>query len=123
MASIRDKITTNAQGFLQPGEQVQAGFPAQTKNGYWVPLTGFFGFVFINKYRNVIATDRRILLTDAGRWSTAKSKSVIAEFPRSTSLGDPKGVWWKTEALGQTLYIHKRFHKDVEAANAARTPT
>jgi hypothetical protein len=43
---------------------------------------------------------------------------VVNELPRSTRIGPPKGVWFKTDALGERLYVAKRFFKDVEAADA-----
>ncbi len=117
--AIRDKIASKAQPFLQPGEQVQAAFAGQTFNGYWALLSWLI-VLFKNAYRSVVVTDRRIVVMDTGRFSQTAAKSVIRELPRSTQLGQPSGLWWKTEALGERLYIHKRFHKDVIAADASR---
>lgn len=116
---IREKIATNAQTLLQPGEQVQAVVPAQTKSG-WLGAVGALWLILFNRYRPIVVTDRRIVLTDAGRWGMGKPTSIVGEFPRSTVLGAPKGMWWKTDALGQTLYVHRRFHKDVEQADSLR---
>jgi len=33
----------------------------------------------------------------------------------------PSGLWWRCETLGEPVYIHKRFHKDVTRADAALT--
>jgi hypothetical protein len=43
----------------------------------------------------------------------------VRELPRATRIGPASGLWWKCESLGEKLYVHKRFHKDVEAADAA----
>lgn len=121
MASIREKISTNAQPLLAPGEQIQAVIPAQTKSG-WLGALGAIVLLFANRYQPIVVTDRRILITDAGRWGMAKPRSVVAELPRSTAFGTPKGMWWKwqPESRSTPLYIHKRFHKDVEQADAKR---
>ena len=76
--------------------------------------------LIVNSYSPVLVTDRRILLLDSGKWSLGKPKSITAEFPRQIKLGPPSGLWWKCTALGDSkVYVHKRFHKDVEAADAA----
>jgi len=55
--------------------------------------------------------------------TAAVVNEVLAELPRSTTIGEPHGLWWKCETLGEKLYINKRFHKDVRAADelASRT--
>lgn len=65
-------------------------------------------------------TDRRILVLDSGRWSATKATAVVRELPRSTRIGPPTGtIWYRTESLGETLRIHRRFHADIERADAA----
>ncbi len=113
---IRDKIVNNAQSFLDPGEQVQAAFAGQTFSQYWAILSWLI-LLFKNGYRSVIVTDRRILVMNTGRWSMTKAKSVLRELPRDTVIGPASGLWWKSETLGERLYVHKRFHKDVTLAD------
>ena len=115
--AIRDKMRANAQPFLQPGETVQAVFGAQTKS-MWFAVLSIWIIVLSNAYRVVIATDRRILVCQTGRMSMTPVKAVLHEFPRSTRIGPAGGLWYKCETLGEPLYIAKRFHKDVEAADA-----
>lgn len=117
--AIRDKIQANAQPHLEPGEQIQAVWPCQSHSAWLMVATGVIPFVIFNKYMTVVATDRRILVGDSGRWTTTKFKSVLAEVPRQTAIGPASGLWYKTEALGLTARIHKRFHKDVAEADAA----
>jgi hypothetical protein len=116
---IRDKITANVQEFLQPGEHVQAVIPAQTKSG-WLGAIGALWLLLFNRYRPVVVTDQRILITDSGKWGMGKPRAVVAELPRSTAIGPLKGLWSKCDTLGQRLYINKRFHKDAEQADAMR---
>ena len=35
-------------------------------------------------------------------------------------IGPARGLWYKSERLGERLYVHKRFHKDIAQADAAR---
>lgn len=117
--SIRERITENARPLLEPGEQIQAVIPAQTKSG-WLGALGGIALVFFNRYRPVLVTDRRIVITDAGRWAQSKPKEIVASMPRSTQIGPASGIWWKSSSLGQTLYINQRFHKDVVLADSLR---
>ena len=116
--AIRDKMRANAEPFLQPGETVQAVFGAQTTS-QWFALISYWIIIIRNSYRVIVVTDRRILVGRSGRFTTTPIKEVLAEVPRSTRIGPPSGLWYKTNALGETLYIAKRFHKDVEAADQA----
>ena len=117
--AIREKIKEKAQGLLEPGEQIQAVIPAQTRNG-WLGALGIIWLIFTNRYRPVVVTDRRIAITDSGKWAMAKPTTIVASLPRNTQIGPASGIWWKSTTLGQTLYVHKRFHKDVELADSLR---
>ena len=117
--ALRDKIAANSAKFLEPGEQIQSTFVAQTASQFLI-LIGVLPFILVNKYRCVVATDRRILLLDAGKLTTTKPKSIVRALPRSTRIGPFSGaLWYVTGNLGETLRIHKRFQKDMEAADAA----
>ena len=117
--AIRDKIKEKAQGLLEPGEQIQAVIPAQTRNG-WLGALGIVWLIFTNRYRPIVVTDRRIAITDSGKWAMAKPTTIVASLPRNTQIGPAKGIWWKSMTLGQPLFIHKRFHKDVDLADSVR---
>ncbi len=117
--AIRERITQNVQHLLEPGEQIQAVIPSQTKSG-WLGALGFIWLIFLNRFRPIVVTDRRIAITDSGRWAQGKPTTIVASIARSTQIGPPQGLWWKCQSLGQPLYIHKRFHKDVEQADALR---
>ena len=114
--AIRDKIAANVQSHLSPGEQIQAVIPAQTFSGWWAALSWLI-VLFKNSYRAVVATDRRILVFDTGKMTMGTPKRLLRELPRATRIGPASGLWYKTEALGEKLYVHKRFHKDVAAAD------
>ena len=115
--AIRDKIAKNVQPHLQPGEQIQVVFAGQTMSG-WVALFGVIFLLLGNAYRTVAVTDRRIVVFNSGKMTTTKAKSIVMEIPRGTQIGPASGLWWKCTTLGTKLCVHKRFHKDIEKADA-----
>jgi hypothetical protein len=115
--AIRDKMRANAAHILQPGETIQAIFSAQTTSQYFA-LISYWIIIFKNAYRVVVVTDRRIVVCRSGRLRVTLVKDIVTELPRSTRIGPPSGLWWRCETLGERLYVHRRFHKDVNAADA-----
>jgi hypothetical protein len=114
--ALRDKLRANAAHVLQPGENIQSVFCAQTTSQYFA-LISYWIILFSNAYRVVVVTDRRILVCSSGRVTMTPVKEVLRELPRNTRIGPPSGLWWRCETLGEKLYINKRFHKDVNAAD------
>jgi hypothetical protein len=114
--AIRDKLRNNAMPLLQPGETLQTVIPAQTVSQYFA-LISFWIIIFKNAYRNLVVTDRRILLCRSGRFSLSPVKEVVSEFPRGTRIGPTHGLWYRCDAFGDKIYIHKRFFKDVAIAD------
>jgi hypothetical protein len=119
--ALRDTLRANAEPLLAPGEQVQAVFCAQTAN-QWFALVSFWIILLTNAYRVVVVTDRRILSCRSGRFRMTPVKEVVHELPRDTLIGPAHGIWYRTEALGERLYVNKRFHKDIAAADAEVRP-
>lgn len=117
---MNKKLEKNVQPQLEPGETLQAVFPAQGGINPWMlAFTGYLIFMWLAKYVIVAVTDKRIVVFKASPLATTKPKEVLATFPRDTNLGSVSGIWGKIELGGTKYYVHKRFHKEVEAANAA----
>ncbi|WP_067465639.1 hypothetical protein [Actinomadura macra] len=114
--AIRDKMRANAAHVLQPGENIQAVFCAQTTSQYFA-LISYWIIIFSNAYRVVVVTDRRILVCRSGRLRMTPVNEVLRELPRNTRIGPPSGLWWRSDHLGERLYVNKRFHKDINAAD------
>jgi hypothetical protein len=110
-------MQANAAHLLQPGEVVRVVFPAQTTS-QWFALLSYWIIIIRNSYRAIVVTDRRILVCRSGRFTVTPVKEILGEFPVTTRIGPPSGLWYKCESLGEPLYIAKRFHKDVVAADA-----
>jgi hypothetical protein len=119
LVALRDKLRENAAHVLQPGETIQSVFCAQTTSQYFA-LISYWIILLSNAYRVVVVTDRRILVCSSGRLRMTPVNEVLRELPRSTRIGQPSGLWWRCESLGERLYINKRFHKDVNAADAVQ---
>ncbi|HEY8524709.1 MAG TPA: hypothetical protein VIL48_07095 [Acidimicrobiales bacterium] len=119
--ALRDKLRDRMQPFLEPGEQVQHAFIVQTgPSPYWMLLTSLV--MFTTKWYVVAVTDRAIVVARAPWWMASKPKQVVARLPRNTQLGPVSGLWAGPLYLtpdGKKSWVHKRFHKDVEAADAA----
>ena len=114
--AIRDKLQRNVQPYLEPGESVQAVFPAQGGvSPYFLLLT--YLLFFWMKYVIVVVTERRILLLKTNMLAT-KPKELIGTFPRQNRLGPVSGLWGKIDLGGTRYFVHRRFHRDVEAADA-----
>lgn len=117
--ALRDSMADSAAPYLRPGERVQAVIGAQTASQWLAGLTGIFAFLALNRYRILVVTPARILVLDAGKTSMKKAHDVVTELPRSTRLGPGTGMWHRIPAGGETLRVHRRFFKDLDAADAA----
>jgi hypothetical protein len=118
--ALRDKLRERAQPFLEPGEQVQAVFLAQTGPTPW--LAGAFGaiiYMFIAKYRVVVVTDRGIVLLKAGAWSPAKPKELVKRLPRQGLGPFSAKVFQKVMLDGERHWVHRRFKDDVDSTGTA----
>jgi hypothetical protein len=115
--AIRDKMRANAAHVLQPGEAVESVFAAQTTSQLFA-LVSYWIIILSDAYRVIVVTDRRILVCKSGRFRMTPVKEILREVPRYVQIGPPSGLWYKTEALGERMYIGKRFHKDIKNADA-----
>src|SRR5580700_4291018 len=109
----------SAAQFLRPGEPIQAVIGAQTASQWLAALTGIFVFLSLNRYRILAVTPTRIVVLDAGKTSMKKARGVVTELPRSTRMGPGTGVWHQIPAGSEKLRVHRRFYKDLDAADAA----
>jgi hypothetical protein len=117
--ALRDSMRDSVVPYLQPGEPVQAVIGAQTASQWIAGLAGIFVFLGLNHYRILVATPSRILVLDAGKTSMKKARGVVTELPRSTNLGPGTGLWHRIPAGTENLRVHRRFFKDIDAADRA----
>jgi len=117
--ALRDSMRESAAQYLRPGEPIQAVIGAQTASQWLAALTGFFVFLGLNRYRILAVTPARIVVLDAGKTSMKTARGVVTELPRSTRLGPGTGMWHQVPAGSETLRVHRRFFKDLEAADTS----
>lgn len=121
--AIRDSMRNTSAQFLQPGETIQAVFAGQTASALVASLMNQFGLIgaaalmSFNKYRIFAVTDRRVLVLDAGKLRMSKARGVVTELPRDIPLGPPSGVWHVIPVGQEKIRVHRRFFKDVRAAD------
>jgi hypothetical protein len=114
--ALRDKLARRAAPYLEPGEQIQAVFLAQSgPSPYWILLSVLI-VIFAAGYSIVVVTDRAIVVLRAGRMLPTFPKRVHLRGPRTVWFAQPQGLWGKVQ-LDRRYWVHKRFHKDVAAAN------
>jgi hypothetical protein len=116
---FREKLRSSASHLLQPGEQIQVVFPAQTTNPYAPSLIAGWAALSSNGNRVVVVTDRRILLYRTARIRVSQINEIGLDLPRNTVIGPASGLWYQTDALAECLFINRRYHKDVAAADSA----
>ncbi len=73
----------------------------------------------LNHYRILAVTPGRILVLDAGQTSMKTARGVVTELPGSTRFGPGAGVWHRVLLGRENLRIHRRFFKDIQAADRA----
>ena len=116
--ALRDRMRSSTAQFLPPGEPIQAVIGAQTASQWLALITGILFFLGLNRYRIIAVTPNRIVVLDAGKTSMKTARGVVMELPRSTRLGPGTGMWHQIQAGGETLRVHRRFFKDLEAADS-----
>jgi hypothetical protein len=117
--ALREKLAARVGPHLEPGEQLRQVFLAQTgPSPYWVVLT--YLTMLWNRYLIVAVTDRAIVTfrASAFRPSFVRQPPEIQRLDRRRTLGPLKGLWGKTELDGKRFWVHRRFHSDVNQADA-----
>jgi hypothetical protein len=124
--SLRAKLSKRSQPFLQPDERIQHIFMAIENMRPWVLVLGAFTgpigilTVYLIAEPRIIAVTDQAIVVLRGNKLFAKPKSLVQRLPRETRIGPAQGKMWAKITLGgNEMYVHRRFHKDVEAADAS----
>jgi hypothetical protein len=91
-------IAKRAAPHLEPGEQIQTGFIAQT--GRWI---------FTVPVATFVATDRAILVV---------GRDGVQRLPRDFRFGEPTGLYHLIE-LDRTYKVHRQYYPEITAADEA----
>jgi hypothetical protein len=116
---VRDELRSSAFHLLRPGEQMQVVSRLRQMTPYAGPFIGAGLTLSSNCSRVVVVTDRRILLCHTARIRTTQVNEVGLDLPRNTIIRPAHGIWYQTDGLAESIYIHRRYHKDVAAADSA----
>ena len=112
-------MRASAARYVRHDEQVHAVIGAQTRSPYLVVLIGF-GYLLFNRYRMIVVTSHRVAVLDSGKVSFRRPRAVLYEHHRDTRLGPATGTFWYKADLGdETVYVHRRFFKEIEKADFA----
>jgi hypothetical protein len=123
--ALRDRLRTRVQPFLEPGEEIQAVWPGQAGPSPWFALLSYWILIYNQiaaNFRVFVATDRAIVVLDAGRFNSMMPRAVRARVPRQVRLGPCQGTLWARIELDRPYWVHRRFFADVEQADAALAP-
>ena len=107
--SMAERIMSNAQSYVAPGEQIQGAFAGQRTVRNRVGDGG---------YRCVVATDRRFLVFQSGSFSQTALKGLLGEEGRELRLGEPSGLWHTVTVAGETMKVNRRYFDQVRAIDA-----
>ncbi len=117
--ALRDKLRDRVQPHLEPGEKITQIFLGQTGPSPWWVMVTWLILIFGAKYRVVAVTDRAIRVFSASGWVPSKPKELIQTLPLNTTMSNPSGLWAKVNIGSEEMWVHKRFHGDVNSARAA----
>jgi hypothetical protein len=116
--AVRDAMRQAATPHLRDEESLQAVFMGQTASQYLVGLSKAIPLIPVrNAYRIFAVTPQRIIAIESSA-SVRGKRTVLTELPRSTRLGPAKGLWHAFPLGGDTIHVHRRFFKDIAAADA-----
>jgi hypothetical protein len=116
--ALRDNLRERVAPFLAPGEQIQQVFICQAGANPWVAgMFGLLGQSFVK--RRIVAVTTHGVLVLGATFNGTKPTGVINRLPRGTRIGPAKGVWAPISLGGEKNWVHRRFQKDVEAADGA----
>jgi hypothetical protein len=119
--ALRDKLRERVQPLLEPGEQVQEVWWAQTGPNPNIGFLTWYVFFFA-RYWICAATNQGMVIFRVKGQRSYRPESVAQRLPRGTHMGPLTGALWSKAAVtmdGKPLYIARRFYRDVERADAA----
>jgi hypothetical protein len=74
---------------------------------------------FVTRTWAIFATNCRIILARVGEGHDVSLKDIVGSVPRSTGLGDPCGVFWMCDRLGEPVWITDKQFSQVQRINIA----
>jgi hypothetical protein len=101
----RERRANAVAPYLEPGETVKASFIGQTPVPPWVFfLIASYVFIFIQKYRVVVATERNLYVMQNKFLSSYKFNGVALKVPLASADIEVSKTWMRVEG-GPKLYV------------------
>lgn len=106
LAERQEQRRNQAVGpYLEEGEVIKASFLGQTPVPPWVFfLIASYVFIFIQKYRTVVATDRNIYVMQNAFLRSYKFKGVAHKVPLASASIDSSSTWVSIDG-GPKLWV------------------
>lgn len=118
--ALRDKLQNGIAPYLEPGEQIRHVTIAQRANPGWFILS--YWVIVAKGYYAIAWTDRGIVVCRTSGLSMANIKGFHQRIAHQR-LGDDTGKVFRKIQLGdEDAWVHRRFWKDLDAANAELGP-
>ena len=107
--ALHDKQTRKrneaAAPLLEPGESIRASFLGQTPIPPWVFfLLASYVFIFFQKYRTVVLTDRNVYVLENAFLRAYKFNKVAHKSPLATARIESGGTWVSIDG-GPKLHV------------------
>lgn len=125
MTSLRDKLAERARPYLGADEEIRHVFLAQSGPNPNLAALSALAYL-VSNYRIVAVTDQSIVVLGAkGFFRQSSPNQVLERLARQTLLGPLSGALWSRVNLpgDKPSWVHRRFYRDVEAADAALPAT
>ncbi|MDQ3934413.1 MAG: hypothetical protein M3340_07245 [Actinomycetota bacterium] len=91
--------------YLEPGETIRASFLGQTPIPPWVFfLIASYIFIFFQRYRTVVLTDRNVYVMENAFLRTYKFNKVAHKSPLATARVETGGSWASIDG-GPKLHV------------------
>jgi hypothetical protein len=118
--SPRNDLVARSAPFLPSGSQVRQAFICQSAPNFaFFVITSLTGLtMFWIRYRCVVVTQDAISVLESSKPSGgSRPKSLVGVLPRHTQLGPVSGRWTRLDILGERHWVHKRFRREIAAAD------
>jgi hypothetical protein len=115
--ALRDKLAERSQPLLPPNARIRQAFVCQTGPNPFLFLVTYLTMFWI-QFRIVCVADDAIYVLRSSKFRYAP-KELVSTLPRQQTLGPVSGLWGRIDLAGERHWVNKRFHKDIEAADAA----
>jgi len=115
--ALRDTLCERTQPLLEAGEEIRQIMMVHSGGSPYLGVISGAVVLVAGSYHIIAVTDRSVVVLDAHRLARTRPRALVRRLPRETRLGPVSGIWSKVQ-LDRQYYVHRRFHKELNAADA-----